>query len=78
MKYCKEVINEIEKLVPNSYYYKLMRDPGVSGRFEITVYSSQKDLDDGTNGTLMHSKENSGSFPKGNDFYESLKAKTEK
>ena len=49
--------------MPNGYYYKLMRDEGITGRFEVTVYNSKEDLESDTNGVLMHSKENTKGFP---------------
>ena len=61
--------------MPNGYYYKLMRDEGITGRFEVTVYESLEDLESDTNGVLMHSKENSKGFPKGKDFYDAVVAK---
>ena len=72
---CKEVMNNIETQLPNAYCYKLVRDEGVTGRFEVTVYACKEDLESGSNGVLMHSKENSGSFPKGKDFYDAVVAK---
>ena len=78
MKNCKEVMNNIETQLPNAYCYKLMRDPGVTGRFEVTVYATKEDLESGQNGELMHSKQNTKTFPKGKEFYDAVVAKAQK
>ena len=67
-------MEDIEKLVPNTYQFKCYRDPKTSGRFEVTVFNTAEDLEKDQNGTVLHSKAASGKFPKNHNFEEFNKA----
>ena len=67
-------MNDVEKLVPNAYQYRCDRDPGLTGRFEVTVYKTAEDLENQTNGTLLHSKDETKQFPKNHKYEEFTKA----
>ena len=55
-------MEETEKLVPNSYLYECARDPGKSGRFEVTVFKSALEMEKSENGLLLHSKNQTGKY----------------
>ncbi len=54
-------MTEIEGKFPNLYQFNSYKDPGTTGRFEVTLYKNSKD--DSGEGELIHSKEASGAFP---------------
>ena len=69
MFHCKQLMETVEKLVPNCYKYQTVRDPKTSGRFEVTVYKTADDLEKNKNGTLLHSKKDTGKFPKDDEEF---------
>ena len=63
MNRCRWLMDETEKLAPSRYLYECVRDPGKSGRFEITVFKSEQEMENSHNGLLLHSKNQTGNFP---------------
>ena len=63
MNRCRALMDETEKLVPNAYLYECARDPGKSGRFEVTVFKSALEMEKSENGILLHSKSQTGKCP---------------
>ena len=47
----------------NHFQYKLDKDAGVTGRFEVVMH---KKADFSDEGTVIHSKKNTGRFPSEN------------
>ena len=53
----------IEKVHPNMVEYRNVKDKGMTGRFEVTVYKTVEHLESDVKGKLIHSKKESGKFP---------------
>ena len=62
----------METKVKGKYCYKVIRDSGVTGRFEVLKYNSQADMDSGSNGEVIWSKAKSGSLPFNDKGYADL------
>ena len=71
--YCKQLMNDIEKAVPNMYEYHCISDDGVTGRFEVTIFRSVDDFNNRKNGQQIYSKAKSGSLPFSSKNYDQIK-----
>ena len=70
MKDCKELIELTESLAPSQYQIQLLRDEGLTSRFEVTVYKTKDDMEQDVKGTVLHSKAETNVFPKDHKFEE--------
>ena len=74
MKHCTRLMKDVDTQLPNTYMYSLSRDEGTTSRFEITLYNNLEDLNSGSNGTKIYSKQATKKIPF-NDKYSELMEK---
>ena len=63
-------------MAADQFMYSMDQDKGLTGRFEVTLYKTRADLDNKTNGQLIHSKKETGEFPfkhKWDEFQKTIK-----
>ena len=59
----KDIMRAIEILAPDKYQFIRAKDVEKNGRFDVTLYKTKKDMENETNGTLIHSKKGHLDFP---------------
>ena len=75
MNDCKKLIQLADELAPSKYHIQLLRDEGLTGRFEVTLYKTEADMVSEINGTVIHSKEKTGKWPWDDEkFTENIKS----